>query len=338
MPRRRLVLAILLSLTVATAYVACTSPVQVVAGDTVDLGIEDGAVRLILIGDSGTFGPDTGPCVPTTQVEPLPERCRDDLLASIADEEADAILALGDLVYEAGPRCPGGKLTAAARDELDVLLGELADRTNTPLLPVLGNHDVAQSVTGNAASEACYLLWAAERDDVFLPERNYVIDAGPLRMVAMDTNRSLDPRFAAELMDDLDAIDAPWTAYAGHHVWKTYFDKQAENHGPRFSDVLGERPDLWLNGHAHLLQFGVYDGVAAVTSGASGKLRLRQECEGAACASWDGLAFAASQYGYAVLDVTEFSARVTFKDVQGDPLFAWERSLDDPEGLILSTP
>ena len=142
---------------------------------------------------------------------------------------------------------------------------------------------------------------------------------------------------------------------AAHHPWHTYGDKRGTRHhkGKGWSDQIGIVPHFWLNGHAHLLQFGEYDAavgqegrtVAAVTSGAAGKLRSKKRQLAIECGPYegemrcdpenDGLQFARSTYGYAVLRLTGNNARLVFKRVDGEPLFVWERNLDEPMGIHL---
>lgn len=316
------------------AALGCGSP-QKALPDAVDLGIPDDAARLLLIGDSGVFDDTEDACDPLTQQGHIPSTCRDALFASMAAEEAHAIVDLGDLVYEDGPLCPGGSLTSGARERLDTLLGDIAEAVGAPLVLVLGNHDVHQSRSGRADAEACYLRYAEERSDVHFPERSFFVNAGPADLLVLDTNRPLDDGLRDAIAAELERRTAPWTLMAAHHVWRTYGDKDGQHEGPRYAAEIGTHPDLWLNGHAHLLQFGVYDEVGAVTSGASGKLRVRDECPAPPCAN-DGQLFGLSRYGYAVLDLARTRARVTFKDVTGAPLFAWERELaGDAAGAVV---
>ncbi|MBW2254666.1 MAG: hypothetical protein JRI25_08735 [Deltaproteobacteria bacterium] len=103
-------------------------------------------------------------------------------------------------------------------------------------------------------------------------------------------------------------------------------------------------PDLVTNSHAHIMEFGVYplasgDLVPAATSGSQGWLLCRDECgedargpEGSVCG--DGQLWGASEYGYAVVDIWPDLLQVTYKDVEGNDLFCWQRTHEDPEGEV----
>lgn len=267
------------------------------AAVTLDAG---DSVRLLLVGDSGTVGQAADGCDPDSEASPIQTPCREVLWASMAAENADATVALGDLVYEIGPECPAGELTEDARTELTTLLGDMQVAVGNPLLMAIGNHDVGGSVTGREAAENCYRRYAAETDGVEFPERQFLVSAGPITLAILDTNRELDRDLAAEIAAEVRTRATPWTMFAAHHVWRTFGDKEGQDHGRRWSDAIGVTPDFWLNGHAHFLQMGIYDGVRAVTSGSAAKLRNTEACGGAgpACGH-DGLLFSAKRYGYA---------------------------------------
>ncbi|MBW1881126.1 MAG: hypothetical protein JRJ84_22460 [Deltaproteobacteria bacterium] len=109
-------------------------------------------------------------------------------------------------------------------------------------------------------------------------------------------------------------------------------------------DEHGIVPDLVTNSHAHIMEFGVYplasgDLVPAATSGSQGWLLCRDECgedargpEGSVCG--DGQLWGASEYGYAVVDIWPDLLQVTYKDVEGNDLFCWQRTHEDPEGEV----
>ena len=278
-------------------------------------------LRLVLIGDSGTVGTADTFCSATSEISPISPACRDTLWSSIAGEEADAVFALGDLVYDFGPTC-GDDLDDESAARLDALLGDLQVAVDSPLILAIGNHDVGGSTSGRAAAEDCYRTYAAARPGIHFPERNFLVHAGPATVAVLDTNRDLGAGIASEIASAVQTQATPWTLFAAHHVWKTYDDKEGQDHGPRFTEAIGVTPDAWLNGHAHFLQMGVYDTVPAVTSGSASKLRPTTDCggSGAAC-DRDGLEFSAERYGYAVLDVTETQLTLTFKNVVGEVLF-----------------
>jgi hypothetical protein len=308
-------------------------------------------VRLLVIGDSGIYDATYAGCAPggPNETPVIPFLCRERLLMTMRAERADLVLDLGDLVYEYGPVCPRGRLTRRAERLFDGLIGNLQELVGTRLVLALGNHDVHHR-RGYPAAEACYLAYAKKHADrISLPDRNFVLDVGVAKIAVLDTNQPPGPTVTAALQAALRE-PRPWLLMAAHHVWRTYGDKPDERHGEEWARYLGRDPDMWLNGHAHFLQFGVYPGavdpgreVAALTSGAAGKLRPQPECthpdagvaQQTACAP-AGELFGRSNYGYAVVDLTATQVRVVFKDLQGTPMFAWERTRGDPAGRVLA--
>ena len=155
--------------------------------------------------------------------------------------------------------------------------------------------------------------------------------------------------------------DEGWVVVAAHHELRTAFVKNdayanREFHPGRWLSELGVVPDLWTNGHAHLMQLGTYDArvvdgdpvegdpvegdplrVPALTVGSGSKLRLAPTCadrsgvtdeDRAACTAEDprGMPdFAMSRFGYAVVDLTPERMEVRIVDFEGQTLFRWER-------------
>ena len=94
-------------------------------------------VRLVFIGDTGAPADGEGSHIEASELARL--------RASVRDEQADGIFALGDLIYgpgplELSPRCatPRGKTEAL----LDARLGRYFADLGAPVWLVLGNHDV----------------------------------------------------------------------------------------------------------------------------------------------------------------------------------------------------
>ena len=75
---------------------------------------------------------------------------------------------------------------------------------------------------------------------------------------------------------------------------------------------------MFLNAHAHLHQFGIYDGVLAVTSGATALPRERPECPGK-CGR--GQKFGSSKPGFALLDFSADKVVLSFYDTTGSVLY-----------------
>jgi predicted phosphodiesterase len=257
-------------------------------------------VTLLLVGDTGQPGPDM-----------------EAIRRAILLEKKDAIVVLGDLIYPVAPKCPTGALHRDALRLLDERTGGLLRGLGAPVLLVLGNHDVAGK--GRAPErEACMLAYAAREPDLFLPDLSYDVDFGVLRLGLLNTN-ALDGAQAKALEASWKGFDG-WRVVAGHHVYRTYHDKVHENLVAPWLSQHRLRPDIYLNGHAHILQFGVYDGIAALTSGATALTRRRPACP-PNCGA--GQEFGSSKPGYALLTVDRDSMTVVYKDTRGEELFRW---------------
>lgn len=178
-----------------------------------------------------------------------------------AAREYDALLLLGDLIYETGdPALVGPAVTDPFAGVLDA---------GTQLVPLLGNHDIKQGAQQQ-------ILAALGRSTSWYEQR-----IGPLRLVVLDSTRIEDPAQTAWLEQVLATPDSPtdWTVVAMHHPAFS-----AGYHGAD-ADVLDVR-DRWaplfaryrvplvLAGHDHDYQRSLpQDGVTYVVSGAAAKLR-----------------------------------------------------------------
>jgi predicted phosphodiesterase len=162
------------------------------------------------------------------------------------------------------------------------------------------------------------LAYAAREPELVLPDLSYGVDFGVLRLGLLNTN-ALDAAQAKALEASWKDYDG-WRVVAGHHVYRTYHDKVHEDVVAPWLSQHGLRPDIFLNGHAHILQFGVYDGIAALTSGATALSRPRPLCP-PDCGA--GQRFGTSKPGYALLTVDRASMKVVFKDTTGKELFRW---------------
>lgn len=279
------------------APVALEQPLQLSPGGD--------AVRLIAVGDTGQPG---GPL-------------RDVRRAIAAEPGKDAVVVLGDLIYRSGPRCPSGQAQGAARALLQRHLGDPLAGLGAPALLVLGNHDVNGSGR-DPAREACLLDFAAQQPDLYLPALTYKVDLGPVRLVVINTNH-LTQGDAARVRAWLRDAPGP-TVMAGHHPLRTYGDKQEEDRVLPWLRQHKLRPDLYLNGHAHLLQAGVYEGIFAVTSGAGSKLRAGPTCP-PGCGP--GQLWGQATHGYSVLEFRGDQLLVQLKDRHGRLLWETRRSL-----------
>lgn len=268
-------------------------------------------VRVVLVGDTG----EPGPALETIR-------------AAIAREpDKTLILALGDLIYPIAPACEPGPLDADHLQTLQTHVGAALEGLGAPVFLVLGNHDTGnfhtQAIWRSPAREACMIGFAAQHPDLYLPSANlYHADLGPVRLLVSNTN-ALTQEDGTRAQELVAQRPEAWFVLAGHHVLKTYHDKEGEDFVAPWLRAHGLRPDLYTNGHAHFLQFGVYDQTPALTSGSGSKLRDRPSCP-PECGP--GQLWGQSMYGYAVLEADAQTLQVTFKDARGLPLWSWSRS------------
>ncbi len=293
------------------------------------------SLRLIVVGDIGVVHEASpAPCSADVSSCTLSIAERDQLWATIAREGSDAIFVTGDLVYgpdalQSAPKCrtPSPELRKAL---LDPALGDKVRPMGVPVYLSLGNHDVAHRARSRAR-ERCLLAYAASEETLVLPQLNYVVDFGLARLTVLNTNLPTRRWNTDALREARSPVG--WDLMGGHHVIHTHFDKEHEH---EIRDWLVEedmRPDLFLNGHAHFFQFGVYDGIAAVTSGSGAKLRVRPVCPGDACDGPDAPRYAASAFGYSVVDVSESALRVSFRSIGGEELYCTTRKSDSQDWM-----
>ena len=203
-------------------------------------------VRLAVAGDTGT-----GDAAQAATVDEMLDQTR-------GRAPYDALVLLGDLVYEDGDA-----------DEVDTAVIEpFAPLTarGTELVPVLGNHDYE-------SGEQDEILAALDREASW-----YVEQVGPVRIVALDSERVDDPEQRSWLEQVLAQPRPPgtWTIAAMHHPAYS-----AGHHGStagvqRHWVPLFARYDvpLVLAGHDHDYQRSLpLDGVTYVVSGGGAKLR-----------------------------------------------------------------
>lgn len=221
---------------------APTNPVTAIPKGEVPL------VHLAAVGDTGT----------ADEAERATAAAMD---ATETGREYDALLLLGDLIYEDGD-------PARIHDAVFTPFAGVLDG-GTQLVPVLGNHDIRRG----AQEEIMRALGRAET--------RYVQQIGPLRIVVLDSTQVDDPQQTAWLEQVLSEPVAAddWTVVAMHHPAYS-----AGEHG-RDSDVLDlrarwapvfarHRVPLVLAGHDHDYQRSLpQDGVTYVVAGAGAKLR-----------------------------------------------------------------
>jgi predicted phosphodiesterase len=275
----------------------------------------DGRAELILIGDTG----DPGPLVETWK-------------RTLRGERAKATLVLGDLLYPQAPPCPNGKLDRDGRAMIESHLRQPFLQTGKPTFLMLGNHDTSWVDTENPKRDFCVLEYFRKDPKVRLPARVYALDLGLAIVIVLDTN-TLDDAQATFARATIAAHPGKRVLFAGHFVLKTYRDKDSEDLVRPWLVANDLHPELWMNGHAHILQFGVYDGIPALTSGTASRPRERAPCnraEGTGTCGEHEL-FGTSTPGYATLEVVPAADRpkgsrivLTFKDLDRKTLWTWE--------------
>ena len=280
-------------------------------------------LRLIIVGDTG-----------------MPGAARDKVRKQILGEEKDAIIAVGDLVYPHPPPCPTGQVSAADLPFYEQRVAHGLEGLRAPVYAVLGNHayyrgprsildkiypfvptTLEAGDPGNGLvvdPAACMVDFIGQRPQIHLPSLDYGLDFGVAQIALVDTDH-LDAG-ATKVVDETFAKGKGWKLLFGHHVLRTYFDKESEDYVEPWLSTLAHKPDLYANGHAHVLQFGVYDGVPAVTAGTGSKVRHRPACP-PNCG--EGQLFGISAHGYVVLEISASELKVQFKDHNGSERYAW---------------
>lgn len=294
-----------------------------------NMAVPGESVRLIVIGDTGARPVPTAVDAAWEGSHYITQALREQLRRSMDAEQADGIVVTGDLVYgptiaQLSPRCRD--TAAAAEAWLEPVLGSYFEGLPTTWL-ALGNHDVGHYFYSRARAR-CLHAYAATTENIRLPEATYSVDFGLAQLVVLDTNRSTRRWPSAEIQRRLDAEDG-WVIMGGHHVLKTAFDKSSDAKIRTWLAESDITPDLWINGHAHLLQFGVYDGIPALTSGGGSKIRVHPDCPGPACVDAEPPLFSRSTFGYAVVDLTADEMTVRIKDAEGQALYCWQKTRDD---------
>jgi predicted phosphodiesterase len=280
-------------------------------------------LRIILIGDTG-----------------MPGALRDGVRRQVLAESKDAIIALGDLIYPHPPPCPTGAIDAKDLPFYEQRVAHGLEGLRAPVYAILGNHSyyrgkrslvsrifpfVPSTLEAGDPGDgrivdpaACMVDFIGMRPQIHLPSLDYGLDFGVAQIAFVDTDH-LDER-ATKVVDTTFATGSGWKLLMGHHVLKTYHNKERENYVAPWLKSLKAQPDLYANGHAHFLQFGIYGGVPAVTSGSGSKLRHRPACP-PDCG--EGQLFGVSTAGYAVLEVAPKELTVIFKDDVGAERYRW---------------
>ena len=284
------------------------------------------STRIILIGDTGQVPVDGDP-------HKMNAQDRASLRTSLAREKADAIVDLGDLFYWKTPKCRASDTPQTSGEYLDAHLYDHVGGLDTPVFLILGNHDIGpvsehlkRRIFGNEsgkrseARERCYELLAELHDDIHFPNTSYGIDFGPIRMATLHTSAPYRHWESEAIADYLAEEPEDWTLLAGHHVLKTGCDKQDENVVLPWLSEHNVQPDLYANGHAHLLELGSFEGITAITSGSGSKRRIHGDCDPL---DTSGVVWGVDAYGYALLEATASTIHIRYKNIEGEELFCW---------------
>jgi predicted phosphodiesterase len=170
----------------------------------------------------------------------------------------DALLLLGDLVYEDG--------NAELVEE--TVTQPFADLLNngTVLVPVLGNHDYQ-------SDEQADIMAALGHERTW-----YVQRIGPVRIIVLDTERTDDPKQTQWLRKTLATREEPgtWTVVATHKpAYSAGQHGSDENVQAQWAPLFAEYDvPLVISGHDHDYQRSKpIDGVTYLVSGAGAKVR-----------------------------------------------------------------
>ncbi len=295
-----------LALMPAPVLLAPSTPAPARGADLRDL-------RMVVVGDTGEPGP-------------IVERWR----KIVAALPKDAVLVPGDLIYEQAPPCPDGTPDPGSLAIYDHRVGHALGDLGAPTYLVIGNHDVSWT-RGEPPRERCLVAYAAMRkaQGLVFPTSVYAVDLGLAMLIVLDTNhftdRPYDPQatFAKSVIASMK--DGQRLILSGHHVLRTYGDKDDEDRLQPWLARHGLRPDLWINGHAHVQQFGIYGGIAALTSGTGAAPRDRPTCP-PTCG--EGQLFGSSEPGFTVVRVAgpDRHFEIDIQSADGKSLYQWNEA------------
>jgi hypothetical protein len=349
------------TLTLAAAMaVACAHDVHRIGPIAPAATRREPAVRVLVFGDYGH----------RTLLQNLVTR---GMRRAHAARPFDLALQLGDNIYPCGPdptragaetcrfAADGSSVEAGATLPDDPVfrkneapLDALRGPDGVPLAQflVLGNHDVGlrdprcQPPTMTAAEalrrRAC--LSVARRTPTWnIPARHYVIDRGPVRIVAIDSNVVVTDYGGFTLEDEIAFVRAATEPcggaagrlcfIAGHHPpaavqsWNAHGSEFA----PRMARLLAAtegRARAFFGGHVHALEHLYVDGLDVFISGSTsmgGYMRFKYRAPAHA-----QLRFATTAWGHAVLEADERGYRVEFFDFQGEALHCCEAGASGP--------
>jgi tartrate-resistant acid phosphatase type 5 len=238
-------------------------------------------------------------------------------LATVCGElGCDFVLLLGDNLYPAGLETPDDPRAAA------VIAEPYADVA--PVYAILGNHDWAGWRREVADRE---VAWAEGDGRVRLPANAWWFDAGPARVVGVDTTAAMVDGAAfqaAWARERLDSAPGPWAVLAGHHPlrsdgphgnagayegWRWVPYLSGAGVAELYADTCGAA-DLLLAGHDHTRQVLPACGATQVVAG-TGAAATRVVDRG------NSPSFADAELGFAWLELGPDTGEVRFYGVSG---------------------
>ncbi len=287
---------------------------------------DDGAVVFAAVGDMGKAN--------------VPQAVVANGVRRACADRCDFVVLLGDNVYESG--------VADADDEraLACMIGKYGIGR---VYSVLGNHDY-DPVEPTMARARRELGWirrderASDGVGAHGDHHFYRFQAGPVRLVALDTNLLVRGVFdedaygrLARWLGPLHRDDDEWLIVLGHHPYVSNGSHHSAGvfldaglslwPGRFFHDVMARhvmgRADLYLAGHDHNLQFipNVDDGrTAQVVSGSGSK------CNPPPATRDFDEALEHYGYGFAVVEASAGELTVGFHDAWGAPLWQMRRT------------
>ena len=202
--------------------------------------------RIAIAGDTGTRGAAAKATASSIEAEDKK-----------GDRPYDALVLLGDIIY------PNGNSALTESSVTSLFAGTL---DSAKLIPALGNHDVESREQNDILSKlGRNSAWYAEQ-------------VGPVRVIALDSNRIGDKAQLAWLRDELAKKQPPdsWTITAMHHPAYSAGEHGSTKAVQRLWVPLFEKAGvrLVLAGHDHDYQRSKeMNGITYIVSGGGAKLR-----------------------------------------------------------------
>lgn len=283
---------------------------------------------------------------------------------ALADEArarpSDLLLHAGDNLYECGPDAtlPGAATCAFSPDGntvpptatpddprfrklLEAALEPVQrDGKPVPAYLVLGNHDIASWGTCSGGVDPAVLsrtkacLEVAHRGPQWnLPGRHYVLDRGPVRFIAIDSNL-LKQDYGGFRIEDEEAFVREASApcgerlcfLVGHHPPASGGEHRGDGtpeylaRVKRIESASGGKLSGWLAGHEHQLEHlrtGAGYDVLVSGNGARGRPKERFAAVSDPSAR---LLFASTSWGFGVLEVGDGRWSYRFVNTRGEPI------------------